>query len=94
MPTLLEAENVTEQTFRMRIKDCMISIERKVWRNSVLAAAWVLLVGVVGLAGLARGTSPITTKVTQLNQWLLDAAGARFSFIRPVDLVNELEQQA
>ena len=88
---------MTEQTFRMRINDCMISIERKVWRNSVLAAAWVLLVGVVGvvdLAGLAGGTSPITTKVTQLNQWLLDAAGARFSFIRPVDSVNELEQQA
>ena len=43
---------------------------------------------------LAACASPITAKVTSFNQWPADAAGATFSFIRPADNLNDLEQQA
>ena len=43
---------------------------------------------------LTACASPITAKVTSFNQWPLDTAGAVFSFIRPVDALNDLEQQA
>lgn len=43
---------------------------------------------------LSACASPITAKVTSFNQWPADTAGATFSFIRPVDALNDLEQQA
>ena len=43
---------------------------------------------------LAACASPITTQVTSFNQWPGDAAGATFSFTRPADSLNDLEQQA
>lgn len=43
---------------------------------------------------LAACASPITAKVTSFNQWPTDTLGATFSFIRPVDALNDLEQQA
>ena len=46
------------------------------------------------VAVLAACANPITAKVTSFNQWPADAAGATFSFIRPVDALNDLEQQA
>ena len=46
------------------------------------------------VAFLAGCASPITAKVTRFNQWPADAAGATFIFIRPVDALNDLEQQA
>lgn len=46
------------------------------------------------VAFLAACASPITAKVTSFNQWPQDAAGASFSFIRPADALNDLEQQA
>ncbi len=46
------------------------------------------------VALLAACASPITAKVTSFNQWPSDTAGATFSFIRPVDALNDLEQQA
>ena len=51
----------------------------------------VFLATVTILTGCA---SPITAKVTSFNQWPLDTLGATFSFIRPVDALNDLEQQA
>lgn len=46
------------------------------------------------LSFLAACASPITAKVTSFNQWPPDTAGSTFSFIRPVDALNDLEQQA
>lgn len=43
---------------------------------------------------LGACASPITAKVTSFNQWPGDAAGASFSYIRPPDKLNDLEQQA
>ena len=43
---------------------------------------------------LTACASPITAKVTSFNQWPADTAGATFSFIRPVNALNDLEQQA
>ena len=43
---------------------------------------------------IAACAGPITAKVTSFNQWPTDTAGATFSFIRPVDALNDLEQQA
>lgn len=48
----------------------------------------------MAVALLTACTSPITAKVTSFNQWPVDAVGASFSFIRPVDALNDLEQQA
>ena len=42
---------------------------------------------------LAACASPITTKVTSFNQWPLDVTGATFSYTRPADKLNDLEQQ-
>ena len=42
---------------------------------------------------LAACASPITTKVTSFNQWPLDATGATFSYTKPADKLNDLEQQ-
>ncbi len=47
----------------------------------------------VAVAFLAACAQPITAKVTRFNQWPADAAGATFSFIRPIDALNDLEQQ-
>ena len=52
------------------------------------------LVSFVVIGLLAACASPITAKVTRFNQWPADAAGASFSFIRPSDALNDLEQQA
>lgn len=51
----------------------------------------IFLMAAAFLGGCA---SPITAKVTSFNQWPPDTAGATFSFIRPVDALNDLEQQA
>ncbi len=51
-----------------------------------------LLLAVVALLGACA--SPITAKVTSFNQWPADASSASFSFIRPADGVNDLEQQS
>lgn len=52
------------------------------------------LLATVMLALIAACASPITAKVTSFNQWPADTVGATFSFIRPVDALNDLEQQA
>jgi hypothetical protein len=49
---------------------------------------------IMTVALLTACASPITAKVTSFNQWPADMAGASFSFIRPVDALNDLEQQA
>jgi hypothetical protein len=49
---------------------------------------------VTALAFLTACATPITAKVTNFNQWPADTAGAVFSFVRPVDALNDLEQQA
>ena len=49
---------------------------------------------VAALALLSACASPIIAKVTSFNQWPADTTGASFSFIRPVDALNDLEQQA
>ena len=54
-------------------------------------AGW-LAVAALGL--LTACASPITAKVTSFNQWPADAQGATFSYIRPSDMLNDLEQQA
>ena len=46
------------------------------------------------VAMMAACASPITAKVTSFNQWPADTAGATFSYIRPADSLNDLEQQA
>ena len=57
----------------------------RLYRCAVMAAI---------LAFLTACASPITAKVTSFNQWPADTAGASFSFIRPADALNDLEQQA
>lgn len=42
---------------------------------------------------LAACASPLTTKVTSFNQWPSDATGATFSYTRPADKLNDLEQR-
>jgi Domain of unknown function (DUF4136) len=49
---------------------------------------------VTALAFLTACATPITAKVTSFNQWPADTKGAVFSFVRPVDALNDLEQQA
>ncbi len=46
------------------------------------------------VALLGACASPITAKVTSFNQWPADANNASFSFIRPADGVNDLEQRS
>ena len=53
-----------------------------------------LTAGLVLATLLTACASPITAKVTSFNQWPADAAGATFSYIRPADNLNDLEQQA
>ena len=48
----------------------------------------------LALSILTGCASPITAKVTRFNQWPTDTSNAVFSFIRPVDGLNDLEQQA
>ena len=43
---------------------------------------------------LVACASPITAQVTSFNQWPDNTAGASFSFTRPADILNDLEQQA
>ena len=52
---------------------------------------WPMMAAMLTL--LAACASPITTKVTSFNQWPADTQGASFSFIRPADAMNDLEQQ-
>jgi hypothetical protein len=51
-----------------------------------------LVIAVLGF--LTACATPITAKVTSFNQWPTDTTGAVFSFVRPVDALNDLEQQA
>lgn len=46
------------------------------------------------LALLTACASPIVAKVTSFNQWPGDVAGSTFSYVRPADGINDLEQQA
>ena len=48
----------------------------------------------VMLALLTACASPIVAKVTSFNQWPGDVAGNTFSYVRPSDGINDLEQQA
>ena len=61
------------------------------------AKAWVHRLGIWITAGalllLTACASPITAKVTSFNRWPADASGTSFSYIRPADLLNDLEQQ-
>ncbi len=58
-----------------------------------LAKGGKLLMLLAVSALLAACASSITAKVTSFNQWPADAAGASFSYIRPADSLNDLEQQ-
>lgn len=77
-----------EQNSSKGCQSLMQSIN-KMNRQSGLCVTVLMVVAL--LTGCA---SPITAKVTSFNQWPSDTAGASFSFIRPVDGLNDLEQQA
>ena len=63
--------------------------------NMLRAASLLrLTLALVTAALLAACASPISAKVTSFNQWPADVVGASFSFIRPADALNDLEQQA
>ena len=83
--TLLEARTSNEQICKLSV----IKVMNANWLNFMLR--FIFLTAVAFVAGCAN---PITAKVTSFNQWPLDTAGASFSFIRPVDALNDLEQQA
>lgn len=51
------------------------------------------MLALCAVALLSACASPITAKVTSFNQWPADAAGSTFSYIRPADKANDLEQQ-
>lgn len=53
-----------------------------------------LCLALAATALLTACASPITAKVTSFNQWPGNVAGATFSYIRPTDGINDLEQQA
>ena len=53
-----------------------------------------LSLAVLILLLLGACASPITAKVTSFNQWPVDAVGTTFSFVRPAEKSNSLEQQA
>ena len=53
-----------------------------------------LVFATLAIGLVAACASPITAKVTSFNQWPADTAGATFSYIRPEDSLNDLEQQA
>lgn len=60
----------------------------------VVAHFYRLALAVLVTALLTACASPITAKVTSFNQWPGDVAGSTFSYIRPTDGINDLEQQA
>jgi Domain of unknown function (DUF4136) len=62
--------------------------------SSILNRYVLMTLALIAAAFLTACASPITAKVTSFNQWPADTAGAIFSFIRPVDALNDLEQQA
>ena len=62
---------------------------RRNWNHHVMTALTAAM-----LVFLTACASPITAKVTSFNQWPADVAGSMFSFTRPVDGLNDLEQQA
>lgn len=62
------------------------------WRAAIKLAR--LAPAALCVALLTACASPITAKVTSFNQWPDDSAGATFSYIRPADLLNDLEQRA
>ena len=87
-PTLRHTCLLAEQN---RCKTCQARMKPSLghfcsFSRYLLAAIMVTLI--------AACASPITAKVTSFNQWPADTAGATFSFIRPVDALNDLEQQA
>jgi hypothetical protein len=75
----------------MRCQTCQAHMQAT--NSSFFQLSRYILAAIV-VAFLAACASPITAKVTSFNQWPLDAAGASFSFIRPADALNDLEQQA
>ena len=83
--TLLEAARRNEQNCRIRVNRPINLYKRTFW----LVLAWLLIAALLGACA-----SSITAKVTSFNQWPADAAGAGFSFIRPADGANDLEQQS
>jgi hypothetical protein len=67
-------------------------------KNFPARASLVKVARAASLAGmlalLTACASPIVAKVTSFNQWPGDVAGSTFSYIRPTDGINDLEQQA
>jgi hypothetical protein len=61
-------------------------------KHSQRITAW--LGATLALAILAGCASPLTTKVSNFNQWPQDAAGSSFSFTVPASKGYELEQQS
>ena len=61
------------------------------YAGAVRTAKAVSLAGVLAL--LTACASPIVAKVTSFNQWPGDVAGSTFSYVRPADGINDLEQQ-
>ncbi len=62
--------------------------------SSLIAHTGRALLAVLAAALLTACASPITAKVTSFNQWPANVAGSTFSYIRPTDGINDLEQQA
>ncbi|MES2192228.1 MAG: DUF4136 domain-containing protein [Pseudomonadota bacterium] len=62
--------------------------------TSRLVRSFRLVMAMLVVGMLTACASPITAKVTSFNQWPRDTAGATFSYIRPTDGINDLEQQA
>lgn len=62
--------------------------------NSINCKRWLAPLLLAMMALLGACASPITAKVTSFNQWPTDAGSASFSFIRPADGLNDLEQQS
>ena len=87
-PTLLDRLALAEQN---RCKKCQARMKPSL-SNFCSVSRYAM--AAILLSFLAACASPITAKVTSFNQWPLDTAGASFSFIRPVDALNDLEQQA
>ena len=85
MLTVLQAMIRNEPTGAISVIKPMAFIQRNVFVKIVFLSLAALLTGCA---------SPITAKVTSFNQWPQDTQSATFSFIRPLDALNDLEQQA
>ncbi len=86
--TLLDWNSHAEQML-FKMTQSMMKFKNKPFIHAGLYAA-----AMTAALLLTACASPITAKVTSFNQWPADTAGATFSFIRPVDALNDLEQQA